>query len=196
MTHAELVKLAERWLRKSPNPHPIVLADVRVNAVGEQPDAIGWRSYGVSTLIECKASRADFLRDEAKRHRRFPDTGMGAFRYYCAPAGILSLADLPARWGLLTPSGRGGLTIAYQATPFAEYAWRDETTLLVSALRRATEGWGRRIFGDDAPVLVDGDPHPTATATIKSLREQYIADQRTIRDLTMQLEALRKDGAA
>ena len=173
MTHAELITLAERWLRKSARC-PVVLADVRCNVVSEQPDAVGWRNNGLSYVVECKASRADFAVDARKMHRRFPERGMGAFRYYCAPFGLIDIEELPPRWGLLVPR-RNGLHEHVKALHIEELDFRSEKALLVNALRRATEGWGRRIFGDAAPPLVDGDPHPTAS---KIIREQRIEIQR------------------
>jgi len=184
MTHAELVKLAERWLRKSPDPHPIVLSDVRCNMISEQPDAIGFRNGGGATVVECKASRADYIRDLDKPHRKNPAFGMGAHRYYCAPAGVIPVdnALFPKGWGLIVPTERG-VRVILKADPFKEFDQNGERALLVYALRCATEGWGRRIFGDEAPPLVDGDPHPTASAIIRELRHVNLKLRRQLQNL-------------
>lgn len=173
MTHAQLVSLAARWLHTRRN-HPIVLSDVRCNMVAEQPDVLGWTNNGVSTLIECKISRADFLRDETKSHRRTPDRGMGYVRWYATPRGILSKDDLPEGWGLVEMFGDGWsrARIVHTGRPFRARNEKDERTMLVQALRRATEGWGRRMFGEAAPVSPDGDPHPTAARIIRELRAE------------------------
>lgn len=76
MTHAELVSRAARWL-KSQGCGTIVATKLYVPGF-EEPDAIGWWSHGRSLLVECKASRADFLRDAGKPFRRFPGLGMGS----------------------------------------------------------------------------------------------------------------------
>jgi len=67
---------------------------------GERPDAIGWRD-GLSILVECKVSRADFLSDRNKRFRKAPELGMGDWRFFLCPPGVIAIEDLPAGWGLL-----------------------------------------------------------------------------------------------
>lgn len=96
MTHADLVQRAERWLRNSRNCS-VVLTRGNVCA-GEQPDALGWNGQGWSILVECKTSRADFLRDQHKPHRII---GVGNERWFLATPGIVDVADLPDDWGLL-----------------------------------------------------------------------------------------------
>lgn len=109
MTHAELVERAARWLKGTAGCN-VVLAEF-VAQVGEIPDAIGWKSCE-SFLIECKTSRADFLADKKKPWRREPEFGMGVYRYFMAPAGIIKPEELPAGWGLLEVTERGGVRIA------------------------------------------------------------------------------------
>ena len=66
MTHSELVELASRQLKRW-RCVPVLCELVTYSSSGEIPDAIGWTSRN-SILFECKASRADFLRDkEIKR---------------------------------------------------------------------------------------------------------------------------------
>jgi hypothetical protein len=171
VTHAELVTFAERWLRAG-RRLPIVLCDVRCVVVSEMPDAIGFTNRGYSVLVECKASRADFARDEKKWFRRAPELGMGYERWFCAPPGIIRVEELPPQWGFLEPRGPKRARIIRKPGRFLKRNERDERALLVLALRRATEGWGRRIFGEIAPPLVDGDPHPTAGKIIRDLRDE------------------------
>lgn len=167
-THAELCLRAERWIRA--RRYPIVLRDVRSSAISEQPDAIGFRISNDTLLVECKASRADFQRDRKKAHRR-PTRGMGYWRWYMAPRGLLGAADLPEGWGLVEVAG-AKTSIVVKATPFYEREEIEEKRLLVTALDRATRGWGRRMFGERAPAAADGDPSPAATAVLRKARKE------------------------
>lgn len=67
---------------------------------GEVPDAIGWAGLK-SVLIECKTSRSDFHADKEKEVRKNPEEGVGLFRLYMAPKGLLQKDDLPSQWGLV-----------------------------------------------------------------------------------------------
>ena len=103
MTHAELVIRAERWLRNT-RRCGVVLTEASGSGQ-EIPDAIGW-TLGycpMSTLVECKVSRADFRADQLKtfRNQNLGDMAIGRFRYYMAPAGLIKPDELPPRWGLL-----------------------------------------------------------------------------------------------
>lgn len=135
MTHAELVKCAARWLRSS--GCGIVLTELNT-AAGEIPDAIGW-SRGFSVLVECKASRADFCADIRKPEREFPETGMGDWRFYLSPPGVLLPADMPSGWGLLYAGAKvrriHGEIPLRDLSPFAGDK-RNEIIMLSSALRR------------------------------------------------------------
>ena len=105
LTHADLVKIAGRWLRNTAGC-PVVLEELcAATANGENPDAIGWYT-GRSMLIECKVSRSDFLADRKKPFRAEPSKGLGLYRYYMAPKGLLRAAEMPTGWGLLEVSGR------------------------------------------------------------------------------------------
>lgn len=101
MTHQELVARAKKWLEKN---HNVVLADPLTQSVNsEWPDVIGWNCFSrkLSTVIECKSSRADFLADKNKPHIVVPDVGMGDNRYYMCPPDIISPHDLKPWFGLL-----------------------------------------------------------------------------------------------
>lgn len=71
---------------------------------GERPDAIGWKmsspSSVVSYLVECKASRADFLADRRKHFRQRPERGIGNLRYYLINPGVADPSEVPEGWGL------------------------------------------------------------------------------------------------
>lgn len=107
MTHDELVLKAGWYLRKRIRCYPVLIEPCYGNS-SEQPDAIGWRNeYGTyprSYVIECKANRADFLRDKNKAHRHH--AGVGNYRYYMAPAGIIHADEVPDFWGYLELRGK------------------------------------------------------------------------------------------
>lgn len=189
-THADLVLVAERWLRRK---HPVVLVDVKMSTTNEQPDAIGWMNNGTSTLIECKTSRSDFQRDANKWFRRAPELGVGSRRYFLTPDALLEGLFLPEGWGLLYATRRGAnemrVRVIRPSAALIALNQAGEKAMLVGAVRRATEGWGRRTFGDLAPELVDGDPHPTASRIIRDLRNevqrlrQQVGERRTTADV-------------
>jgi hypothetical protein len=104
MTHQQLVRLAEGWLRRIYRCG-IVLSEQSC-ASGETPDVIGWKGKCRSILVECKVSRADFLADCEKPFRKNPELGMGCERFYLAPSGLIAHGDLPRKWGLLEVKGR------------------------------------------------------------------------------------------
>lgn len=176
MTHGELIKRAARWLRAQ--NYTLVLEDVRINSVSEQPDVIGWKTWGASVVVECKASIADFRRDAEKPWRREPERGMGCFRYYAVPGEIVPAvaSQLPARWGLLGIESRR-VRLVRNAQAFVAWDWTKgatvETAVLVAATRRAIEGWGRSMFGAEAPAsMPDGDPHPSTFRVLRDLRDE------------------------
>ncbi len=91
MTHARLVEMAERWLRRA--RCGIVLSEQGC-ASGEMPDAIGWKGKNHSIVVECKISRADFLADAAKSWRKNPEIALGCERYYAAPKAMLRADEI------------------------------------------------------------------------------------------------------
>lgn len=101
MTHREVVDIAYRWLLKSGS---VGFAFKELKSYDNQiPDVIGFGSWS-SILIECKVSRSDFFADRKKPHHQ---SGMGNFRYYCCPAGLLKAEELPEKWGLIYVDEKG-----------------------------------------------------------------------------------------
>ncbi len=96
MTHDDLIEIAAIWLRKKCG---IVITEMATS--GEEPDAIGWGTGGQSILIECKATRSDFMSDRKKLYRREPTLGIGCYRFYMAPKGLIDPEELPENWGLI-----------------------------------------------------------------------------------------------
>jgi len=99
MNHDELVKRAEKWLKNSKKCGVVMIE--WYGGPRETPDAIGWYGREEGILIECKSSYEDFKADSRKYFRKTPGRGMGKFRYYMAPPGIIPLDELPPKWGLL-----------------------------------------------------------------------------------------------
>lgn len=134
MTHDDLIAVAERWLRGAQRCGVVL---VEASGGHEIPDAIGWRMGGrMSVLVECKASRADFLRDGDKWHRR-AGLGVGQRRYYMAPAGMIRPEELPPGWGLVevSPSGRARVVVRLpKVEAFDPEVWRRELGMLYSGL--------------------------------------------------------------
>src|SRR5690606_27391155 len=66
----------------------------------EIPDVIGFRDDG-SFVLEAKTSRSDFLCDRKKPFRINPKEGLGDWRFYIAPEGLIKTNELPPMWGLI-----------------------------------------------------------------------------------------------
>lgn len=142
-THAELVARAVTWLRGQ--RCTIVLAECGAWFTQEIPDAIGWRPRGISVLVECKSTRADFRRDRTKPSRRNGEP-MGSIRWYLAPAGVIPIEELPEGWGLVEVVRLGNRRLRAVVThkarepdrPWGKLTSREtkEVALLVAELRR------------------------------------------------------------
>lgn len=117
MTHSELCEIAKKWLRR-PNSQGghgchVALSECRSGWGGEMPDSIGFRAATRETetvVVEVKVSRSDFLADAKKPHRADGE-GMGLYRYFMCPEGLIQPDEVPERWGLLWVTA-GGKVIA------------------------------------------------------------------------------------
>lgn len=126
-THAELCAIAVKWLKRPLSRYghgcQIAFPEPRISFLsGECPDAIGFRVStrwygGGSTVVECKTSRTDFLRDNAKPHRA-DGQGMGRFRYFLCLDGLIKPDELPPGWGLIYAGARGTIRVMAGATLF------------------------------------------------------------------------------
>ena len=146
--HDELVEHAGRWLRRKMGCTAVLLeasygATGSTGETGEVPDAIGFIQSGgnpaYSVLVECKTTRQDYLKDQAKPFRQKDsydqDSGMGVERYYLVPRGMVGQDELPYGWGLLEYAG-GKISVARHPMLKAqtEGQLRQEVQLLVGAL--------------------------------------------------------------
>ena len=134
MTHAQLVEPAVRWLRAY--RCGVVLSEQACGS-GEMPDAIGWKRGSHSVLVECKATRADFLVDRGKPFRVKPEQGVGCERLYLTPSALVKVEELPAGWGLLELR-RGRIEMVQPSAKNLRTAagFRYEMNLLLASLRR------------------------------------------------------------
>jgi hypothetical protein len=135
VTHAQLIKLTESWLRQ--RRCRIVLSEQTVDS-GEVPDVIGWTADCHSFVVECKVSRADFFADQKKLVRLKPELGMGCERYYCTPRGLLRAEELPDKWGLLEAHGKKVILLAkpHARGQRTNAGLMAEMELLLASLRR------------------------------------------------------------
>ena len=134
-THQEVCDLAVNWLRRAPGRGGpacnVAFSEARGGWNGEIPDAFGARTVTEdesSVVLEVKVSRADFKSDVLKPHRQ-PGGGMGVYRYYMCPEGMIGIDELPERWGLIEVSAKGKLTVraGHVLLPRREQgAWRHE----------------------------------------------------------------------
>jgi hypothetical protein len=134
--HSALVSRAVDWLRNYYGCG-IILSE-QYCATGEVPDAIGWKGFCRSVVVECKATRGDFLADANKPFRLRPEEGLGAERLYLAPVGLIAPEELPKNWGLLEFVCREvRLTIKPKRTDQrTAVGMMKEMNLLLASLRR------------------------------------------------------------
>lgn len=110
-THKDLCKIADKWLGKAKQQNikfqrfPMHVTEIVCTEVNETPDAIGW-NYCYSCVIEVKVSHVDFIADQKKPFRSNGE-GMGNYRYYLCPEGIIKEDELPCGWGLIYVNEKG-----------------------------------------------------------------------------------------
>lgn len=125
LTHSKLNEIAVRWLKRSNSQKGygccVAVSECKSGWDGEVPDAFGVRTTGWrdgSIVVEVKVSRSDFLADSKKPHRRDPSKGLGNWRYFMCPEDLISVEELPPKWGLLYVNKRGHVIHKY--SPWSE----------------------------------------------------------------------------
>ncbi|MDM1494977.1 hypothetical protein HX063_06060 [Myroides odoratimimus] len=140
MTHTELVEIGYKWVL---NKCAFAIKEL-VTHTNEQPDVIGFNANG-SFLLEAKTSRSDFLSDKKKPFRIVPSEGMGDWRFYIAPKGMIKIEELPTMWGLIEVNEKGKATCSYnpfgKGNIYSNWLRNDkcegsERIIMFSALRR------------------------------------------------------------
>lgn len=142
LTHTECVGFAATYLSKRCK---VVFPEFFTHNE-ELPDVIGFRTGiirdgrwdgGVaSLLVEVKVSRGDFLADRKKSFRLHPEKGMGDFRYYCCPKGLIRKEEVPNGWGLLYVYPNGQVRQVKESS-IHERDLKSEVYLLYYYARRA-----------------------------------------------------------
>ena len=138
VTHDELSKLVAKWLKRhSQNmliPNCATVAVDMKTLEQEKPDVIGWNGCS-STMIEVKVGRGDFLQDFKKPFRQICEKGVGEFRYYCCPSGLIRENELPDKWGLLYLNEENKMDII-KVAEIQKANLKAERNMLISLLRR------------------------------------------------------------
>lgn len=144
ITHSELCSIGAKYL-KNQGIIPFYKCSYVVCdylRVGECPDAFGFGNTKDSQMLEVKVSRSDFIADKNKHWRINPEFGLGSYRSYLCPEGVILPEDLPKNWGLLYWNGKSIDIIVYPEKQ--ECSSGEELKLVSSILRR--EGISSRIF--------------------------------------------------
>lgn len=118
-THSDLCDLAVKWLKRPPSAGGhgchIAASELKSGFNGEIPDAIGFRATNCiddgSIVVEVKTSRNDFFADKNKNHRNGRTVGMGKWRYYLTPTDLISVDELPPKFGLIYVNQRGQISL-------------------------------------------------------------------------------------
>lgn len=184
MTHSELVEVAYRWVLKYGS---CGVAFKELNSAArnaEYPDVIGFGSGDHSLLIECKATRSDFLSDKKKMFRRYPEQGMGKYRYMCCEPELIKVAELPNSWGLIYVIGNIAKCVhnPYGPSPLSNIRKNGfkqnalaEKDLMYSALRRLfIKGYVKYIYDKDyergtpSDILIERNIIPSGEAIDKT----------------------------
>jgi len=146
LSHKDLVLIGYKWILKNASCGVAFKEFHTINL--EIPDVLGFNSSD-SVLIECKTSRSDFRKDFKKSHR-INGKGMGQYRFYMCPTGIIKKEELPEKWGLIYVNEKKKAICVYNPIKdrgkYVEGKWeknnsfeRDllaENSFMYSALRR------------------------------------------------------------
>lgn len=99
--HEDLSALAVKWVKRQ--GFSVIATDLSALGCRERADVVGFRSQ-CSIIVESKVSRGDFLADAKKPMRAAG--GIGLYRFYICPPGLIRPEELPYGWGLLYGSGK------------------------------------------------------------------------------------------
>lgn len=137
-SHDELSVIVAKWLKKHEQniliPNCATVAIDMKTLEQEKPDVIGWNGY-CSIMIEVKVGRSDFLCDFKKPFRKNAEKGVGQYRYYCCPYGLIKDDEVPENWGLLYLNDKNKIEII-KVAEIQKANLKAERNMLISLLRR------------------------------------------------------------
>lgn len=138
LSHDELSAIVAKWLKRhSQNiliPNCATVALDMKTLEEEKPDVIGWNG-SCSIMIEVKVGRGDFFQDFKKPFRKNGKRGVGQYRYYCCPEGLIKETEVPENWGLLYLKDKNKIEII-KVADIQEANLKAERNILISLLRR------------------------------------------------------------
>lgn len=102
VTHKNLVDIGYKWALARCG---FAFKELRTTH-DEVPDILGFNSNG-TFLLEVKISRTDFLADRKKVFRIFAERGIGDWRFFVVPKGLVTIDELPDNWGLIEVNDKG-----------------------------------------------------------------------------------------
>lgn len=144
MNHSELVGYSYKWVIKKTR---CSFAFTEIKCINSEiADVIGFAAADYSVLVECKISRKDFLQDSKKSFRIQSHLGVGKYRFYACPDGLIKPYEIPFNWGLVyfNPVGKASIVVNPYCASLNGNIWRNgfqintcaERNILYSALRR------------------------------------------------------------
>lgn len=188
-THRELCEIGAKWISNG-RFHQCKSVLIEPATCDERPDVIGFRYFTPpfgSVVIEAKTSRSDFLSDKGKEHRA-EGKGMGKWRYFLCPVGIIKPDETPDGWGLLYVTDKGRVKVikgVFESTQYVDvckniekYAF--EVRDIESELR---------ILGSNLQFRINNESNGL---TYKELHKRYAAQLQTIRVIEDHNERLQR----
>lgn len=135
LTHSKIIEYSRKVLKRAGMRWKCGITVSELSTINSEiPDILGFYSGGAS-LIEAKASRNDFLNDKKKPFRMNPETGMGNYRFYACPTGLIKENELPNKWGLIYVSEKGRCVVKVKPE-WQKSNTRAEHMFMYSMLRR------------------------------------------------------------
>jgi len=148
LTHSDVINYASKWVKRK---FPLVFKEWAWSGQ-EQPDIFAV-NYSNSCIVEAKVSRSDYRADFKKPFRKDISLGMGDFRFYACPEGLITLDDfteqMKSNWGLLYINEKGKVKCIHN--PFCEHPdgniWHNQNIkckkaeygIMYSIMRKFTE---------------------------------------------------------
>ena len=137
VTHRELCRIGAEWLF---NHHlhmklwKYVTVEMR-SVAGEVPDIYGCCGFS-SICIEVKTTHGDFVKDKNKYSRIHSERGCGNYRYYLCLKGVISIDELPDKWGLMEYNAENKSIEIIKEAQEIDCSFRSDLIMMCSIMRR------------------------------------------------------------